>query len=187
MLSATASQDLYPRLLGTAWDELEGTIRAAHRAGDEKRGRFRITHGTSFLARQLARLARLPTNAESAEVVLSIHNDRGRETWERRFDADAFTTVQWVSDGCLVERFGNWELRFALRVSEGALLYEQSGARFCLGPLSLPVPLPCAPRVWAREEASGSGQVHVHVTVTLPCIGPLITYDGLLDVKGFAL
>lgn len=186
MLTSIAPRDLYPGILGKSWDELSGAIRSAHQPGGEKTGCFRVTHGTGFLARRLACLAKLPEMSESAEVVLTIHGGQGCETWERRFGAVRFTTVQWSSEGCLVERFGVWELRFTLRVSDGALVYEQCAARLCLGALCLPVPLAFAPRVSAREEAGEMNQVRVSVSVSLPVFGRLIAYDGHLDVKDFA-
>jgi hypothetical protein len=149
-------------------------------------GRFRVKHGTGFFTKRLARLARLPGDSEHADVVLRIQSDQGREKWDRQFGADQFTTMQWSSEGCLVERIGAWELRFKLRVSGGALIYEQCAARLCLGTLSLPVPPAFAPRVSAREEARGTNRVRVQVLVSLPVFGPLITYDGHLHVEELA-
>lgn len=183
MIASSAPCDLYPRILGEAWEELAGAVRSAHLVGGEKRGRFRVTHGKSFVARRLIRWSRLPHDDDNAQVVLRIRADGNHQRWERRFGADAFTTVQWATDGCLVERFDCWELRFALRVKDRALVYEQCGARLCLGSIRVPVPLTCSPRVQAREEADGTDRVHVHVTVTLPCLGLLIAYEGHLGVE----
>jgi len=175
-------QDLYPRLLGESWAELPDIVRSAHLIGPEKRGHFRVTHGSNPIARTLARWSRLPRQADKADVILSIHLHDDGERWERSFGTEAFTTHQWASTCFLVEKFHNWELHFTLTVSDGALVYQQRGARLCLGPMRLPVPLAFAPRVYAREQASGPDQVHIHVSVSLPCLGPLITYDGHLLV-----
>ena len=116
-------------------------------------------------------------------MALRIHADGQRQRWERRFGADAFTTVQWAVGRRLVERIDCWELHFVLRVVDGALVYEQCGARFCLGPIRVPVPLACAPQVRAIEEADGPTRVNVRVTVNLPLLGLLIAYDGYVDVE----
>lgn len=183
MISSTIPQGLYPRILGESWYDLAETVRSAHTVGTERRGCFQVTHGGNFIARMLIRLSRLPQNSDSTEVTLNIHPHRDGEQWKRRFGTDEFTTIQRASSGYLVESFGNWDLRFSLRVSDAALVYDQSAARLRLGPLRLPVPLACAPCVRARETANGPGQVRVHVTVTLPCLGPLISYDGHLGVN----
>ena len=175
---------LYPQILGeAAWNELAGSIRSAHRVGDEKHGRFRVTHGRSRLARQSIRWSKLPRATDDAHVVLKIHAEEDRERWERHFDGDSFTTLQSASGGRLVERFDCWELHFALSVLDRALVYEQCGARLCLGPMRLPVPLIFAPRVRASEKGDGPARVTIHVTVTLPLVGLLIAYEGYLDVE----
>jgi hypothetical protein len=153
-------------------------------AGREKRGVFRIVHGTGCLARCMIRWSRLPQAACAAATRLRIIAEKDGECWERQFDSQSFTTLQWAEDGgLLVERFGSWELRFALRADGAALVYEQRGARLCLGPLRLPMPPAFAPQVKATESCDGPARVHVAVTVTLPFIGLLIGYDGHLDVE----
>lgn len=183
MIASTATCDLYPQILGEAWGELAGSVRSAHMVGGEKRGRFRVTHGKSYLARRLICWSQLPRDDKNAQVVLRIRDDGNAQRWERRFGADAFTTVQWTTSGCLVERFDCWELRFTLRVIDRTLVYEQCGARLCVGPIRMPVPLACAPHVQAREEGDGPNRVNINVTVMLPFFGLLIAYDGYLDVE----
>ena len=174
--------DLYPRILGEAWKDLPGSIRSGHAVGVEKRGRFRVTHGRNYIARQMARWSNLPPQDDSAPVVLQIHAENDSQRWDRRFGTHGFTTLQWADGGRLVERFDGWELHFALRVNGQTLVYEQCAARLCLGSMCFPVPLIFAPRVQATEESAGPNRVHVRVTVTLPLLGLLIAYDGHLEV-----
>jgi hypothetical protein len=68
-------------------------------------------------------------------------------------------------------------------VSDGSLLYVQHAAAFVFGPVRLPIPASWAPRVEAREDPAGPTRVKTHVRVTLPGVGPLITYDGIIDVE----
>ena len=175
---------LYSRLLGGEWVNLDERVRWAHSAGVEKCGTFRVTHGTGWPARWATRSSRLPQETSAAETCLRIIADDSGERWERSFNGETFTTQQWAAGGMLVERFGAWELRFALRVEQGALVYEPRGARFCFGLLRLPMPLACAPFVEAREWAGeDKARVRVAVKVTLPIVGLLIAYDGHLIVK----
>lgn len=174
---------LYSRLLGGEWAKLDECVRWAHSNGVEKRGMFRITHGTGWLARSAVRSSHLPQAANVVETRLKIITDDVGERWERSFNGEMFTTQQWAAGGMLVERFGAWELRFALRVEQGALVYEQRGARFCAGSLRLPMLLACAPFVEAREWFDNKARVRVTVKVTLPIVGLLIAYDGHIIVK----
>ncbi len=174
---------LYSRLLGGDWMNLNERVRWAHSTGAAKRGMFRITHGTSWLARWAVRSSHLPHAANAAEASLKITADDVGERWERSFNGETFATHQWDSDGMLVERFGAWELQFTLRVERGALVYEQCGARLCVGSLRLPMHRASAPFVEAREWAEDKARVCVTVKVTLPIVGLLIAYDGHTIVK----
>src|SRR5437867_9899788 len=96
----------YARLLGASWLQLAEPVRSVHATPPtmHARGRLRIEHGRSHLARFLARLLRLPRASEAAE------------TPTRQYQAAA---------GELAERFGVLEFRFRLEVSEGSLLFRQ--------------------------------------------------------------
>ena len=88
-----------------------------------------------------------------------------------------------AGDGDLAERIGILEFRFRLEVSEGSLLFRQREAAFLWGPVRVPLPVAWAPTVDAREDAAGRRQVRVHVRVALPVVGPLLTYDGIIDIE----
>jgi Domain of unknown function (DUF4166) len=178
------SSKLYSEVLGKDWLALSEKIRCAHSAGAERNGVFRITYGTGWMAKKLAHLSGLPQAADAADTCLKIFLEGAGERWERQFDGKAFTTRQWKGkDGFIVERFGEWELHFKLRVKEGNLFYDQSRARLCLGTLYIPMPLACSPRVSAKEMQDDAARILVSVIVTLPLIGLLISYEGYLDVK----
>ena len=162
-----------------AWQQLDEAVRRAHEPGTEMHGPFRVEHGRGKVARLLARLARLPPASESVEAFLLIAADGDREHWQRSFGGHPFHTMQWCeSGGIIVERRNSIQLRFRLRVADGALRYEQVGAAFCIGAVHLPLPNWLAPRVEAIEEHAGAGRVRVRVSVTLPLVGLLIAYEG---------
>jgi len=177
--------DLYPRVVGDAWWTLAEPLRRAHTVGGDKCGFFRVSHGTGWLVRRLVARSGLPRASSRAKTRLRIVTEGAGQRWEREFDDEAFTTRQWAEgDGCLVERFGAWELCFNLRVDEQTLRYVQCGARLCFGTFRLPLPLNWAPLVSATETCDGPERVLVAVTVTLPLMGMLVSYEGHLDVGG---
>ncbi len=175
---------LYSEVLGKDWPALYENIRCAHSVGTERNGVFRIAYGNEWVAKKLARLSDLPQAAEAADIRLKIFSEDAGDRWERQFDGRAFTTNQWKGkNGFLVERFGEWELHFKLRVKEGNLFYDQTHARLCLGALHIPMPLAFAPHVTANETQHDPARVLVSVVVTLPLIGLLISYEGYLNVN----
>ena len=147
--------------------------------GDSRRatGLFDVRHGRG-LRSGLARLLGLPRSARAVPTVLSVTATPEGERWERRFGARDFATHQWAgADGRLLERFGLLELRLALRVENGALVYEPAGTGARLFGLVIPVPRWLSPRVAGRVWADGE-QARVQVEVEAPLFGFLFAYSG---------
>ena len=177
---------LYEDLLGDAWPQLAGPVRATHRSTSETRGIFSIRLGSNRLARLLARYSGLPKSGNEVETLLYIETLGGIEHWQRYFNGHVLATRQWASrDGLLIESFNGWELGFALAEEDGALVYRQCRAYLCFGTLRLRMPLALAPRVHAREHSVGRDTA-VEVNVSLPLIGTLITYSGELHTQNRA-
>jgi hypothetical protein len=176
---------LYMRILGDSWARLGAPVRALHATSSilRARGRLRIEHG-HYLARFVAWLLRLPPPAAAAETRLTVTARGDGEQWQRTFAGRRLDTRQYASSECeLAERFGMLEFRFRLDVSDGRLVYVQREAAFLFGRARLRIPAAWAPRVEAREEPAGAARVNVEVHVSLPGVGRLIAYDGLIDVE----
>jgi len=171
--------------MGASWTQVADPVRALHATGVRARGRFRIEHGRTRTTRLLARMLRLPRPAAAAEIRLIVTTGPGVEHWLRTFDGRRLETHQYeAGEFELAERFGLLEFRFHLLASDGSLLYLQREAAFRFGSVRLRVPSSWAPRIQAREDPAGPERVSVHVRVSLPGLGPLITYDGFVDVEG---
>jgi hypothetical protein len=177
---------LYAELLGPAWLELAEPVRAAHASGPtvHASGRLRIAHGRSRAARWLVRLLRLPRASDAADTRLVVTRSAGAEQWRRTFDDRRLDTWQYrAADGALAERFGILELRFHLAASQGSLVLRQTSAALQWGAVRLRIPAACAPRVDAREDPAGARRIQVHVRVALPLVGPVLAYDGTIDIE----
>jgi hypothetical protein len=181
-----ASCPLYARLLGSSWFQVAEQVRAAHAAEPivQGRGRLRISHGRSHVARVLARALRLPRATEAAETRLLVTSSADEEQWRRTFDDRRLDTRQYsAGDGTLAERIGILELTFRLEASDGGILFRQIEAALWFASLRLPLPKPLAPRVIAREDPAGANHIHIHVCVELPVVGPVLTYDGAVEIE----
>jgi hypothetical protein len=172
--------------MGDAWPRIAPAIRSMHGSQDSLRvrGRFRIDHGSHVLARILARLLRLPLAGAVVVTKLDVVSRADGERWLRTFDGHRLETLQFAGDGSeLVERLGVLEFRFRLERSEESLVYVQRTAAIVLGFLRVPLAEALAPRVQAREDPAGASAIDVHVRVTLPAVGTLIAYDGIIEVE----
>jgi hypothetical protein len=177
---------LYAQLLDASWGGLPEAIRALHTTGPGVRahGRFRITNGTTRVSRALARVLHLPRADAAADIQLTITSDGTEESWRRTFDGVRLETRQFTAaPGVLGERIGALELRFRLEPSEHDLTYRQVGAALMLGAIRCRLPARLAPIVRAREEAAGARRIDVHVHVTVPAAGAILTYDGAVEVE----
>jgi hypothetical protein len=177
---------LYTRLLGASWPQLADPVRVIHGAETtvRARGRLRITHGRSPLARVLARVLRLPRASDASETRLVITSGSDGQTWRRSFGDRRIDTRQYEAGASeLAERFGLLEFRFHLEALAGSLLFRQVEASVLLGSVRVPLPPGCVPRVDAREDAAGERRVGVHVCVAFPGVGPILTYEGTVDIE----
>jgi hypothetical protein len=177
---------LYARLLGASWQQLAEPVRFTHATEStvHARGRFRIAHGRGRVARVVARLLRLPRASDAAEARLVITADAGGEQWARTFDDRRLDSRQYeAGEGELAERFGVLEFRFRLEVSDGGLVYRQVETALLFGTVRLRLPAHWAPTVDAREDPAGPRQICVRVCVQLPAVGPVLTYDGVIDIE----
>jgi hypothetical protein len=172
--------------MGSSWPLLSDAVRAAHVTVSTVRasGRLRVVHGRSGTARVLARLLRVPRASDASDTRLVITTDGTGERWLRTFDARRMNTRQYqAGDGELAERIGVLELRFRLEAVDGSLLYRQVGAVLVFGPARVRVPGGWAPTVSAREDAAGARRVRVDVRLALPAVGPVLAYDGVIDIE----
>jgi hypothetical protein len=148
------------------------------------RGRLRIAHGRSSLARFMARALRLPRASDAADTTLVVTSGADGERWHRTFDDRRLDTRQYAA-GTLVlaERFGILEFRFRLDVVDGSLCFRQIEAAFRLGAARVRLPAGWAPSIEAREDPAGARHVSIEVRVTIPSLGPVLAYDGTIEIE----
>ncbi len=188
---AVSGSALYPRLLGASWSGLPAAVRRCHLRDATAppvrgSGTFQIRHGNTFLSGFIALVLRVPPAATAVPVQLLITPHRGGERWLRTFgNCPLVTTQREYRNRLLAERTGMIEFRFRLDVLPGGLCYRQIGAALRLGPWGIALPPWMSPQVEAREEANDAdpNQTQVHVQVTLPLIGLLLSYEGCIRTQ----
>lgn len=174
---------LYARLLGPAWLDLPPGIRSLHLTDDAATGRFEFHHDRGVAARIARWVLRLPS-AAALDVRLTIDRDTDSERWTRTLGQRRLVTTQrGLPDRLLAERFGVLEVRFRLRVVEGALTYAQASAALALWRLRVPLPRWVAPWVEAREACVDGRDPHVQVRISMPLIGLVTSYGGRIRTE----
>jgi len=177
---------LYARLLGSAWLQLAEPVRFAHATESMvcARGRLRVAHGRGHVARFVAAMLRLPRASGAADTRLVVTPCGDVEHWRRAFDDRCLNTRQYPTGECeLAERVGVIEFRFRLDTSEGSLVFRQIDAAVVFRSVRVRIPEAWAPRDEAREDPAGARQIGIHVSVVLPALGPVLTYDGIVHLE----
>ena len=170
--------DIFPAVLGGAFEALPLQVRAAHLIGGGLRlsGRAHVTRGPTLWARLLAGLFRFPPAADDMPVSVTMTPHRGGETWVRQFGDRKFQSFLIPFNGEMTETFGPFTFRLGLQVDKGALHFPVLAGR--LGPLALPRMM--LPQSIAREFAH-DGRFHFDVALHAPLTGKLMVhYQGWL-------
>jgi hypothetical protein len=175
-LSAPPAQ-LFPQLLGAAFDTLAPCVQAVHRRGGVQRlhGEVAVERGSGGLARLCAWATRLPP-AGCGPIEVEIVATPYEERWTRRVAGHAMPSRLWAHQGLLCERLGLVTFGFRLHAEDGAVVWRVARVRV----LGLPLPARWFAGVVARESQRG-GAYRFDVAAALPVAGLLVRYRGTLD------
>ncbi len=171
---------LYANLLGPAWPDLAPAVRRLHGGGGQAEGVFRVRHGTSWPARFVSWLLRMPRVSEGCPVRLQVETIPDGELWRRTFAGAPLVTYQAQEGAFLLEAMGLFQCFFRLSAVDGALIFEQVGAALGYRSLAIPLPRFLAPFVEGRA-APERDDVRVDVRIHAPVVGLLVAYDGLVS------
>lgn len=176
--------DLYPAIVGEAWQRVAPAVKAMHGPGFRAEGTLTVTHGANAIARLLARLSGAPPPGNDVPVVLVVALDGARQRWSRSYGTHAVVTSQWVRAGRVIEAYAGLAVHFRFEVdAEGALVYRQERTTLEIGPLSIPLPSFFAPRARGRVAPGvGTNEAKVDVSVAAPIFGLLVSYAGTMCV-----
>lgn len=174
--------DLYPPIVGAAWERVAPVVKAMHAPGFRAEGTLRVTHGSNAIARLLARLSGAPPAGEAVAVKLAVAVSGAKQSWSRSYGGHAVVTSQWVRAGRVIEAYAGLAIHFRFDVDdEGALVYRQERTTLELGPLAIPFPSFVAPRAEGRVAPSATdGAAAVRVSVSAPIVGLLVRYEGTM-------
>jgi hypothetical protein len=175
-----ASDFLYRRVMGQAFDKIPAAVRRMHQVSGAglAEGRARVTRGRNPIARLVGSLIGFPPAADDVAVTVRFFERDGVEVWERRFGESRFQSRLAQRGDLLVESFG--PLNFGFKLDADAHGLSMRLVRWWVGPL--PMPLWLAPRGPAKETAP-DGRFRFEVSIRLPLIGEIVSYDGWLEPR----
>ena len=178
---ADADAPVFRRVLGDRFDLLPPAIRQMHdlRTTSVASGSSEVVRGSSFLARSIGWIARLPAPGADIPVSVTFTPRNGAERWHRTFGASEFRTTLAACDGragYLVERLG--PMAFLLEIPT-----DDQGLRMVLRGMTvfgIPVPRMVWPGIAAAERVE-HGLFAFDVSISIPIGGLVIRYCGRLQ------
>ena len=174
---------LYKQTLGSAFDTLPASLQALHLPGARATwsGRATVRRGGSPLAALVAAMFSFPKAGQDVPVTVTFHTAaNGTEIWARIFAGRPLRSTQEAGKGrfrhLITERFGPFAFGLALVIRSDHLHIIPRRWSF----LGLPLPLALMP-AGNSYETEIAGKFRFHVEISLPLIGPVVTYEGWLE------
>lgn len=172
---------LYPRILGSAYDELPAKVQQLHGSFELRKwsGVAEVRRGKGILARLVGVMLGFPGAAQAVPVTVTFVPDKNGERWIRDFGGKRFSSLQSAGKGrnayMLVERFGLVSVAMALVVDHKRLFLVPR--RWSI--LEIPLPGRLLP-TGTSFESELDGHFHFDVDVSLPLVGLIAAYRGKL-------
>jgi Domain of unknown function (DUF4166) len=174
---------------GPRFPALHPLLQALHRRGGRLSGTIGIECGrglAGWVGRRLARRLGIPTDRTERGFAVEIRHGDGVLEWHRQFDdgsrvTSLFRPIGTWPEGCWSETTGPLRLTLTVDVIEGGWHWRPLSAT--LGRLPLPIALFPRAEAYKRIEA---GRYRFVVAFTVPGLGMVLRYGGLLDAEATA-
>lgn len=154
---------------------LPPVLARAHRGHAKLFGAVDVERG-GLPASIIAAIAGMPEAGRGIPFFVTGDHRHEAVSWLRNFDGVRFDSTFEREGDHLIERHGPLQLRLKIVVEDGRLTYRLIDAR-CLG-FTLPAWLTPSLDAWEAEE---DGRYQFEVAISLPGVGLLARYGGLLD------
>ena len=178
------SSELVKDWFADRFSDLHPLLQKLHVEGGRLRGKVDLYYGSGIsgiLGRRLARKMKLP-GPGSHELSVTISHDDEYLYWNRRFNSQhsvesLFRPVGDYEDGYWIETAGPLSLKLTVDIKNGG--WHWRCLQVCL--FGCPIPMWLTPSSVAYKEIKNN-RYQFHVSFSLPILGVLVTYKGMLDV-----
>lgn len=176
------TDQLVKRWFGDKFYQLHPLLQQLHIQGGNLSGDVTITYGSGIaglIGQRLAKKMQLP-KAGSHNLSVNIHHSSDGLHWDRSFNnqnqvRSLFVPVGDINNGYWVEHTAPLCMNLTVDINNGGWHWRCLNVSF----LGLPIPLWCIPHTNAYKVIDNDNY-RFHVEFTLPLIGTLVCYQGLL-------
>lgn len=169
---------------GKQFYELHPLLQKLHKSGGRLSGKVHVKAARGFagiIGRQLAKKFSIPVKETLQDFFVAISCSPEGLHWDRCFEQQVFMKSVFVPVGNIdagywLERTGSLRLKLSVDIKEGGWYWRCLGAAY----KEIPVPLRLLPQIHAYKRIEND-QYRFYVGFTLPLVGEVLSYSGLLD------
>jgi hypothetical protein len=177
--------ELVKNWFGDQFSDLHPLLQKLHTDGGRLTGDFDISYGkglAGIIGGRLAKKMNLP-NEGFHQLAVSISHDNDGLHWWRCFDDQTlvkslFKPVGHIEEGYWIETTGPLSMKLTVDINNGGWFWRCLKVSF----LGFPIPRWLIPHTNAYKIIEG-GKYRFHVEFSLPIIGSLVSYQGLLRAE----
>jgi hypothetical protein len=171
---------------GAGFITLDPLLQDLHQYGGTLSGVVDLEYGSGlagFIGRKLAPKLGLPLLSGKVDFEVNISHANGVLMWDRQFCkshkmSSIFVPHGQYPDGYWSESTGKLSLELGIEVREGGWYWKQRKVKF----MDVQLPLWFFPASQAYKRIT-NGMYEFSVTFTLPLLGKLVSYSGVLTPK----
>jgi hypothetical protein len=177
--------DLIKNWFGADFYKLHPLLQKLHLAGGVLSGDVHVSYGqgiAGLIGKRLAKKMNLPEPGVHSFTVAILHDHEGMH-WNRCFGKtkeikSIFKPVGYKEQGYWMERLGAITMKLTVDIHNGGWYWRCIGISI----YGFPLPLWLSPRLHAYKLIEQE-LYYFHVAFSLPGLGVLVAYEGLLQAK----
>lgn len=177
--------NIVEKWFGDGFSQLHPDLQKIHQNGGHLRGIADVAYGVGlagWIGQRIARKVGVPKGAANVLLEVSIESKGEYLLWRRMVAGHKkaqshFRPYGNWPDGYWIESSSAVELQLRVQTNDGAWRWQQ--IRFSL--FGITIPQWMTPKVVAYKRVE-SGQYRFEVALSLPLLGFVFSYGGLLDV-----
>lgn len=177
--------ELVKNWFGAEFESLAPELRRLHINGGELEGNIQVSYGAGLaglIGKRLAKKLGIPAPGKH-HLRVTISHLEDKLHWQREFNSkdkmlSTFKPSGNANSGFWLEETGPIKMRLTVDVKDGGWYWR------CLKltMFNIPIPVWLVPKSKAYKRIH-QGQYQFYVGFTLPMLGKLLSYEGLLDAK----